>query len=178
MTQGERIKEIRKILNLTLEKFGKQVGVGKSAISKLEKGDCNLSDQMAKAICREFHVNYDYLINGKGDMFSDLPETVLDELCIQYECDDYDKQLIKLYLELPPDVRKLLKEKLKDIFKQDAVTNIVDKKPKNPFNTKKKSFPKKDLSNFTIDEMVEDYRRQLEAEEKVRAKSSALQRDA
>lgn len=178
MTQGERIKEIRKVLNLTLEKFGTQVGVGKSAISKLEKGDCNLSDQMAKAICREFNVNHDYLINGEGDMFSNLPETVLDELCIQYECDEYDKQLIKLYLELPFDVRKLLKEKIKDIFNQNALTDISDKTYKTPFNTKSKSFPKQEQDNFTIDEMVEDYRRQLEAEEKATAKSSALQKNA
>lgn len=116
MTQGERIKEIRKALDLTLEKFGKQVGVGKSAISKLEKGDCNLSDQMAKAICREFNVNYDYLIYGEGDVFANLPQTILDELCIQYECDDFDRQLIELYLKLPPDFRKLLKERLKNIF--------------------------------------------------------------
>ena len=32
MTQGERIKEIRKYLQLTLEKFGEKLGVGKTAI--------------------------------------------------------------------------------------------------------------------------------------------------
>ena len=36
MTQGERIKEARKYLGLTLEKFGEKLGVGKTAISKLE----------------------------------------------------------------------------------------------------------------------------------------------
>ena len=38
MTQGERVREIRKELNLTLEKFGEKLGVGKTAISKIEKG--------------------------------------------------------------------------------------------------------------------------------------------
>ena len=41
MAQGERIKELRKALNLTLEKFGERLGVGKTAISKYgerEKG--------------------------------------------------------------------------------------------------------------------------------------------
>ena len=32
MTQGERVKEIRKALGLTLEKFGEKVGVQRSAI--------------------------------------------------------------------------------------------------------------------------------------------------
>ena len=62
MTHGERVKEIRKTLNLTLEKFGEKLGVGKTAISNIEKGNRNLTDQMAKAICREYNVNYDYLI--------------------------------------------------------------------------------------------------------------------
>ena len=48
MAQGERIKELRKALNLTLEKFGERLGVGKTAISKLEKGERNLTDQMCK----------------------------------------------------------------------------------------------------------------------------------
>ena len=36
MTQGERVKEIRRSLKLTLEKFGERLGVGKTAISKIE----------------------------------------------------------------------------------------------------------------------------------------------
>lgn len=68
MTQGERIKELRKSLGLTLEKFGERLGVGKTAISKLEKGERNLTDQMFKSICREFNVNEEWLRDGTGDM--------------------------------------------------------------------------------------------------------------
>ena len=57
MTQGERVREIRKALGLTLEKFGEKLGVGKTAISKLEKNERNLTDQMVKAICREYNVS-------------------------------------------------------------------------------------------------------------------------
>lgn len=69
MTQGERIREVRKALGLTLEKFGEQIGVGKTAISKLEKGENNLTELMTKAICREFHVDYIWLTSGEGEMF-------------------------------------------------------------------------------------------------------------
>lgn len=68
MTQGERIKEARKFLGLTLEKFGEKLGVGKTAISKLEKGENNLTDQMAKSICREFGINEEWLRTGSGNM--------------------------------------------------------------------------------------------------------------
>ncbi|MCI6655035.1 MAG: helix-turn-helix domain-containing protein, partial [Clostridium sp.] len=46
MTQGERIKEVRKSLGLTLEKFGEKIGVTKVAISNLENGHRNLTEQM------------------------------------------------------------------------------------------------------------------------------------
>ena len=81
MTQGERVREIRKSLNLTLEKFGEKIGIKKNSVSQIENGINNLTDLMAKSICREFNVNYDYLMYGEGEMFSDLPQTVLDELC-------------------------------------------------------------------------------------------------
>ncbi len=77
MTQGERVKQLRTALDLTLEKFGERVGVGKAAISKLEKNENRLSDQMIKSICREFNVNYDWLVYGEGEMFSELPKTIL-----------------------------------------------------------------------------------------------------
>lgn len=117
MTQGERILEIRKSLNLTMDKFGEKLGVQKSAISKIEKDKVNLSDQMIRAICREYNVNYDYLMYGEGEMFSDLPKTVLDELCRQYGLDDFDRSLVELYIELPEDFRQLLKNKIRDIVK-------------------------------------------------------------
>lgn len=74
MTQGERVKEIRKSLKLTLEKFGEKLGVKKNAISQIETGRNSLTDQMAKAICREFDVDYTWLTTGEGNMFLKLPE--------------------------------------------------------------------------------------------------------
>lgn len=69
MTQGERVKEIRKSLGLTLEKFGEKLGVGKTAISKIEKGENSLTEQMTKSICREYGVDYIWLTSGEGEMF-------------------------------------------------------------------------------------------------------------
>ncbi len=106
MSQSERIRLIRKELNLTLEKFGERLGVGKTAISKLEKGERSLTDQMARSICREYNVSYDYLVNGEGEMFDDLPQTVLDELCAQYDLSDFDRMLVEMYVELPKELRE------------------------------------------------------------------------
>ena len=118
MTQGERVKEIRTVLSLTLEKFGEKLGVGKTAISKIEKNERSLTDQMAKSICREYNVNYDWLMDDDGEMFSDLPQTVLDELCLQYELDDLDRFIVELYVGLPKDVRDGIKAMAKDLIQK------------------------------------------------------------
>ena len=109
MTPGERIRSIRKELGLTLEKFGESLGVSKV-------GTRNLTEQMAKAICREYNVNYDYLVNGEGEMFDNLPQTVLDELCMQYNLDEFDRKLINLYLSLPESARTAIKDQIKKEF--------------------------------------------------------------
>ena len=71
---NERIKELRKTLCLTLEKFGERVGVKKSALSLVENGKNNVSDQLFFSICREFNVNEDWLRTGEGEMFNQSDE--------------------------------------------------------------------------------------------------------
>lgn len=66
---NERVKQLRKALDLTMEKFGEKIGVKKSAISLIESGKNSLTDQMVKSICREFDVNEEWLRNGEGSMF-------------------------------------------------------------------------------------------------------------
>ncbi len=80
MTQGERIKEIRKSLNLTLEKFGEKIGVTKTAISRIEKGERGCTEQMTKAICREFGVDYIWLTTGEGEMFVDSDDDFMEKI--------------------------------------------------------------------------------------------------
>ena len=80
MTQGERVKEIRKALGLTLEKFGEKLGVGKTAISNIEKGNRNLTEQMTKSICREYGVDYIFLTTGEGEMFVDSDDDFIEKI--------------------------------------------------------------------------------------------------
>lgn len=121
MTQGERVKEVRKALGLTLDKFGEKVGVKKQTVSRIENGVNNVTDQMVLSICREFNVNYDFLMNGEGEMFDDLPQTVLDELCAQYDLDDLDRTLVEMYIEMPEQVRDYLKQEIRERFlKEDT----------------------------------------------------------
>lgn len=101
MTQGERIREVRNTLGLTLEKFGDRLGVTKVAISNIEKGNRNLTEQMTKAICREFNVDYMWLTTGEGEMFIDSDDDFIERIDrIMAGEDEARKNLFKFMLEL------------------------------------------------------------------------------
>lgn len=99
MTQGERVKELRKTLDLTLEKFGVRLGVTKVAISNIEKGNRNLTEQMTKSICREFNVNYSWLTDGVGEMFLESDDDFMERIDrIMASENDARKNMIKALL--------------------------------------------------------------------------------
>lgn len=101
MTQGERIREVRNTLGLTLEKFGDRLGVTKVAISNIEKGNRNLTEQMTKAICREFNIDYMWLTTGDGEMFIDNDDDFIERIDrIMAGEDEARKNLFKFMLEL------------------------------------------------------------------------------
>lgn len=74
---NERVKELRKSLGFSGEKFGERLGVTKTAISLIESGKNNITDQMVKSICREFGVSEEWLRTGEGEML--VPVTTDDE---------------------------------------------------------------------------------------------------
>lgn len=113
MTQGERVKKIRKSFRLTLEKFGEKLGVGKTAISKIERGENNLTDQMTKSICREFNVDYIWLTTGEGEMFIETDDDFQNRIdLIMAGENDARKNMIKALLYASDDdintMRKLI----------------------------------------------------------------------
>lgn len=69
---NERIKELRKSLGLSQEAFAERLGLKGSAVSHLESGRRNITNQNIVAICREFGVNEEWLRTGSGDMFEEM----------------------------------------------------------------------------------------------------------
>ncbi len=104
MTQSERVKEVRKALGLTLEKFGERLGLKKNAISQIETGKNSLTEQNTKAICREFSVDYMWLTTGEGEMFIDTDDDFIERIDrIMVGEDEARKNLFKFMLELSDD---------------------------------------------------------------------------
>ena len=101
MTQGERIREVRKVLGLTLEKFGEKIGMKKNSVSQLENGKNSVTEQVVKAICREYNVDYMWLTTGDGEMFIDTDDDFIERIDrIMAGEDEARKNLFKFMLEL------------------------------------------------------------------------------
>lgn len=110
-----RIKLLRKELNLTQEKFGEKLGMKKNSISQIENGVNALTEQLLVSICREFNVNESWLRTGEGEMFSEVPaedecfkavtqiSKSNDKLAMQaiieyWKLDDVSKEALKNYI--------------------------------------------------------------------------------
>lgn len=125
----ERIRTLRKTLDLTLEKFGDRLGVGKSAISLLESGKNSVTDQMVKSICREFDVNEEWLRDGTGNMFIERLEEDETAALVQNLLDTsnpfYDSilSIMKMYDKLNDNSQKVV-----DDFFKSIVDDLQNKK--------------------------------------------------
>jgi HTH-type transcriptional regulator / antitoxin PezA len=64
---NERIKALRKFLNMTQEEFSKQIGLSRNFIAQVEIGTKVPSDRTITDICREYNVNEDWLRTGNGE---------------------------------------------------------------------------------------------------------------
>lgn len=122
MTQGERIREVRKTLGLTLEKFGEKIGMKKNSVSQIENGKNSVTEQVVKSICREFNVDYMWLTTGDGEMFIDNDDDFIERIDrIMAGEDEARKNLFKFMLELSDDdiaaLDRLMKKAIK--FTQD-----------------------------------------------------------
>lgn len=120
-----RVKDIRKLLNLSQEEFGKRLGVTAAGISRIENGKRNLTEQMIVHICKEFNVNENWLRNGEGEVFKQFPNPVMEELLHQYQLDELDLRIINEYIMLDENKRKVIKDYLTKIVHNASIPDYL-----------------------------------------------------
>lgn len=86
-TIGMRIGEVIKALGIKKVRFAEQIKVDQSYITQLVNGKRNPSDRTIADICREFHVNEDWLRTGEGEMFIQLTrdQEIAAFVCVYYK---------------------------------------------------------------------------------------------
>lgn len=129
-TDGERLKELRKELNMKQGEFADKISTTQGHISDIENGRKNLSDRTIKLICLEDWngrtVNEEWLRTGKGKIFVELSkENQLMEWAgsvLKDESDSFKRRFVNMLMELDDSdwetlekvAMKLHKEKARD----------------------------------------------------------------
>lgn len=70
----ERIKKLRKTLDLTQQEFADKIGVKRNTVGQWEIGRNSITDQVVFSICREFDVSEEWLRTGEGEMFERMTD--------------------------------------------------------------------------------------------------------
>lgn len=183
MTVGERIKKVRKEMDLTQQVFCSKIGLKRNSISLVESGKRNISDQAIKSICREFNVDEIWLRTGEGEMFR--KQSREDELAaymnslLQSEPDDIRRRFTTAISRLSTKQLEILESIMIQTVKD---LQSVEQQPEKTTSATQQSQPTKFVGAPTaesdeaapdpeIEAQVERYRQHLIA--KTKAKSMA-----
>ena len=117
---NERIKELRKRLNLTQQEFADRLSIKRGAVANYEVGRNTPSDSVIALICREFNVSERWLREGEGEMF--LPQDDADALMalagrfLGSEPTEFQQSFVRMILSLSPEEWKLLERKARELL--------------------------------------------------------------
>jgi len=108
---NERIKQVRKVFNLTQVNFSRKISITQSSLGEIETGVRNVNDRIIQLISSEFNVSRDWLKNGKGEMFDvEKPDIGLEHLIEVYK--QLDKTLQDYLIEQSESLLKLNSENI------------------------------------------------------------------
>lgn len=145
----ERLKELRKTLNLTQQEFAEKIGVKRNTIAQYESGRNAPIDAVITLICRTYSVNETWLRTGEGEMFQ--PKSRNDELL------DYARRIAE---GNPGSIQAKILTAMTRLT--DAQWEVLAQVAEQ-FVAEYQAQPGREPS---IDERVEAYRQELLAEEK------------
>ena len=127
MEISDRIKVLRKELNMSRRIFGEKLGVSESVIVNIEYDRLRRKEKkepLYMLICEKFNVNEDWLRTGEGEMFEQIPEK--DEVAdIVSDLLEEENPLYDLILETMRTYKKL------DYNSQKVICEFTKKLRKN-----------------------------------------------
>lgn len=111
----ERIRKIRRYLDLTQQEFADRLGIKRGAIANYELGRNEPVDSVVSLICREYGVNEEWLRTGTGEMFEPDSGDELEALAKKYDLSNADQVLIEKYVNLKPGSREAIINFITDV---------------------------------------------------------------
>ena len=125
MTIGERVKELRKQINLTQQAFADRLNLKRNTVGSYEVNVVEPSDRTISDICREFNVNETWLRTGEGEMFNQITRSekitaFLTDITAD-EGDDFKRRFVEMLAELEPEDWKLLERMAEKLQKKEGL---------------------------------------------------------
>lgn len=117
---NERIKELRRTLKISQEKFGNRIRISGASVSKIESGENNPSEQTISLIVSEFNVSERWLREGTGDMFNESTSEV-ERLVKKYSFPDIVGKLLTVYESLNESQQEAVLE-----YAQRFISSVID----------------------------------------------------
>lgn len=115
MELKDRLKELREALGITQSELAEAIGLAKNTVAKYEIGYRVPMEATLKLICSKYDVNYLWLTEGNGEMFSILPDELIQKICQKYGLESYWVDAMRKFLELSDNERKVIKKYLKKL---------------------------------------------------------------
>lgn len=124
---NERIKKLRRSLDLTQQEFADRIGIKRGAIANYEIGRNTPADSVISLICREFNVSENWLRTGTGEMFLPADRNAdiarLTKQLLNEESDSFKNRLISILSNLTVEEWEFLEEKARELCGLDEDTN-------------------------------------------------------
>ena len=131
---NERIKALRKELNLTQQEFANRINVKRNTVATYEMGRNQPIDAVISLICKTFNVNEEWLRDGNGEMFIERsPEEEVGyyvEDLLEYDGNgnaffDAIIEMMKTYHSLDGKSKTVIREYFKNVA--DGIKNKEEK---------------------------------------------------
>lgn len=116
---NDRIKELRKSLNLTQQEFANRLNTSRNNIAGYEAGNREPSNAAINNICREFNVNENWLRTGEGDPFIEIDEEARlmqwAGRVLSRQDSDFQHRFVKMLMSLTDEQWLLFEEKVNEL---------------------------------------------------------------
>ena len=100
---NNRLKQLRKSLDLTQQEFADKIGSTQNLITNYESGRRNPSNSVINNICKTFNVSETWLRTGEGEMFLETGEDELREIARSRGLNDEQYAFLETVMDSPPD---------------------------------------------------------------------------
>lgn len=102
---NNRIKKVRKALDLTQQQFADSIGVKRNTVATYELGRSEPSNAAISLICKTFSVNEEWLRTGEGEMFDPKASDAMEALAKERGLSHGAYIAIEKFLNLKPELQ-------------------------------------------------------------------------